>query len=381
MGYPRTRRAAALRLSSAARRATRRSRSRRIVAAGHRTQPCRPVQCRRQRRRRRRATDPRARPRRHVRGRRLVGGGRAAGRGRAVTSVGVWMRLHDGADVVQQHEPLVLLARRRRRRAARGRAAGHPVLRPQPGARVRGRRHGARSSDAYLEGRTPSPCVDCNSLVKFGALLGRARAPLRCDAVATGHYARVDSAGRRRATRRPTLPPARRARRDKDQSYFLYGLRQDAAGPTRFPLGDLTKPQVRDVARRHGLVTADKPESQEICFVPGGDYRAALRAAGWSPEPARSWTPMAAVGEHRAPPPTPSASAGPRRRARRAALRGCHRCGGQPHQLGRREDLYRGAFTVGDASFVDGAPPDPSGRRSASAIAPHPCPAVVRRMA
>ena len=67
---------------------------------------------------------------------------------------------------------------------------------------------------------------------------------------------------------------------DKDQSYFLYGLRQDQLAHTRFPLGELTKPEVREVARRHGLVTAEKPESQEICFVPGGDYRAALHEPG-----------------------------------------------------------------------------------------------------
>ena len=73
---------------------------------------------------------------------------------------------------------------------------------------------------------------------------------------------------------------------DKDQTYFLYGLRQDQLAHARFPLGDLTKPEVRDVARGLGLATAEKPESQEICFVPGGDYRDALRErAGWRPQP------------------------------------------------------------------------------------------------
>ncbi|HEY7936192.1 MAG TPA: tRNA 2-thiouridine(34) synthase MnmA [Candidatus Limnocylindrales bacterium] len=134
--------------------------------------------------------------------------------------------------------------------------------------------------DAYLDGSTPSPCVDCNTYVKFGALLGRARHVYGCDAVATGHYAqRVigpdGSAQLRRAVDR-----------DKDQTYFLYGLRQDQLEAARFPLGGLTKPEVRSVARSLGLATADKPESQEICFVPGGDYREALRErAGWTPEP------------------------------------------------------------------------------------------------
>ena len=134
--------------------------------------------------------------------------------------------------------------------------------------------------DAYLDGRTPSPCVDCNTYVKFGALLGRARHLYDCEAVATGHYARRDVG--------PDGPARlRRARdEDKDQTYFLYGLRQDQLEHARFPLGELTKPEVRAVARGLGLATADKPESQEICFVPGGDYRDALRErAGWRPEP------------------------------------------------------------------------------------------------
>ena len=134
--------------------------------------------------------------------------------------------------------------------------------------------------DAYLGGETPRPCVDCNTYVKFGALLGRARHLYDCEAVATGHYARRDVGpdGRSRLLR------ARDA--DKDQTYFLYGLRQDQLEHARFPLGELTKPEVRDVARGLGLATADKPESQEICFVPGGDYRDALRErAGWVPEP------------------------------------------------------------------------------------------------
>src|SRR6187431_214576 len=134
--------------------------------------------------------------------------------------------------------------------------------------------------DAYLDGRTPTPCTDCNTTVKFGALLGRARHLYECDAVATGHYAR-------RGDRPDGGAELLRARDDdKDQTYFLYGLRQDQLAHARFPLGELTKPEVRAVARSLGLATADKPESQGICFVPGGDYREALRErAGWTPEP------------------------------------------------------------------------------------------------
>ncbi|MGH2513647.1 MAG: tRNA 2-thiouridine(34) synthase MnmA, partial [Candidatus Limnocylindrales bacterium] len=134
--------------------------------------------------------------------------------------------------------------------------------------------------DAYLDGETPSPCVDCNTYVKFGALLGRARHVYGCAAVATGHYAR------RAIGPDGTFELRRAADPDKDQTYFLYGLRQDQLRDARFPLGDLTKPEVRAIARSLGLATADKPESQEICFVPGGDYRETLRErAGWDAKP------------------------------------------------------------------------------------------------
>jgi tRNA-specific 2-thiouridylase len=130
--------------------------------------------------------------------------------------------------------------------------------------------------------------------VKFGALLGRARHLYDCEAVATGHYARRDIGpdGRARLLRARDV--------DKDQTYFLYGLRQDQLLHARFPLGGLTKPEVRAVARSLGLATADKPESQEICFVPGGDYRDALRErAGWTPSPGPLIDPDGArVGEH-----------------------------------------------------------------------------------
>jgi tRNA-specific 2-thiouridylase len=129
----------------------------------------------------------------------------------------------------------------------------------------------ARFADAYRGGATPVPCVACNTDLKFGSLLGRARA-WEAAAVATGHYARV---GRDAATGRYLLwkgaDPA------KDQSDFLWPLTQAQLASARFPVGELRKDDVRAHARRLGLVTADKPESQEICFVPDGDYRAFLR--------------------------------------------------------------------------------------------------------
>jgi tRNA-specific 2-thiouridylase len=129
----------------------------------------------------------------------------------------------------------------------------------------------ARFADEYRRGRTPVPCVQCNSDLKFGSLLARAHA-WDAVAVATGHYARVE---RDLATGRYQLLRARDA--EKDQTDFLWPLTQTQLAAARFPVGELTKEQVREHARRLGLVTADKPESQEICFVPDDDYRAFLR--------------------------------------------------------------------------------------------------------
>jgi tRNA-specific 2-thiouridylase len=210
---------------------------------------------------------------------------------------------------------------------------------------------------AYMSGRTPSPCVDCNSVVKFGALLGRARLLYGCDAVATGHYARVASPS-------GEAPAAYRLLRGrdplKDQSYFLYGLGQEELAHTRFPLGQMAKPQVRDAARALGLATAEKRDSQEICFVPRGDYRDVLRErAGWKAEPG----PVIDVdgrqiGEHFG---AASYTVGQRQGTGVAV--------GEPRyvwqidadantiRLGRRTDLETRVFEVEEARFVAGDPP------------------------
>jgi tRNA-uridine 2-sulfurtransferase len=123
----------------------------------------------------------------------------------------------------------------------------------------------------YLAGRTPNPCLLCNRDIKFDQLWERAEA-LGADCVATGHYARIerDSAG--------AFHLLRAADARKDQSYFLFTLSQAQLGRTLFPLGSMTKEQVRAKARRMGLANAEKPESQEICFVPDGDYAAFVQA-------------------------------------------------------------------------------------------------------
>jgi tRNA-specific 2-thiouridylase len=126
-------------------------------------------------------------------------------------------------------------------------------------------------SREYAGGRTPVPCVACNHELKFGSLLRRARA-WDAVAVATGHYARIT---RDERTGRFLLWRGRDLR--KDQSDFLWPLSQQQLAAARFPVGGLTKDEVRDKARALGLVTADKPESQEICFIPDDDYRGFLR--------------------------------------------------------------------------------------------------------
>ncbi|HYM51231.1 MAG TPA: tRNA 2-thiouridine(34) synthase MnmA [Candidatus Limnocylindrales bacterium] len=123
---------------------------------------------------------------------------------------------------------------------------------------------------SYLDGRTPNPCIRCNEQIKFGALLRKALA-LGADAMATGHYARVE-AGPDGAYELRRAVDAR-----KDQSYVLYQLGQPELAVLQFPVGGLLKAEVRDRARSLGLVTADKPESQEICFIADGSYRTLLK--------------------------------------------------------------------------------------------------------
>jgi len=126
--------------------------------------------------------------------------------------------------------------------------------------------------EQYLSGRTPIPCSLCNNHLKFDQLLIVTQ-QIGADALATGHYARVefdDQLGRW-LLKRPTD-------RSKDQTYFLFGLTQTQLSRTLFPLGGMMKPEVRQLAEQHGLALAQKPDSQEICFVPGGDYKKFLDA-------------------------------------------------------------------------------------------------------
>ncbi|MBQ9784025.1 MAG: tRNA 2-thiouridine(34) synthase MnmA [Clostridia bacterium] len=121
--------------------------------------------------------------------------------------------------------------------------------------------------DTYIAGGTPNPCVRCNRTMKFGVLFDEARAR-GCDGIATGHYARIEqnADGRYQLLRAKDL--------SKDQTYVLWSLSQDQLAHTRFPLGEFTKTEVREIAAAHGFSNAQRHDSQDICFVPDGDYAA-----------------------------------------------------------------------------------------------------------
>ncbi len=126
-----------------------------------------------------------------------------------------------------------------------------------------------RFIDAYENGETPNPCIDCNRYLKFEELYLRA-ASLGCDFIATGHYAQIEEKKGRYLLKKAADPR-------KDQSYVLYTLTQEQLAHTIFPLGLLEKTETRKIAQAHGLLNADKHESQDICFVPDGDYASFIR--------------------------------------------------------------------------------------------------------
>jgi tRNA-specific 2-thiouridylase len=208
---------------------------------------------------------------------------------------------------------------------------------------------------SYLRGRTPVPCVQCNSILKFDVLVRKADA-LDCVSVATGHYVRLVQDPR---TRRYVLLKARDLQ--KDQSYFLFRLTQDQLRRALFPLGELLKSEVRAIARRLGLVTADKPDSQQLCFIPDGDVRAffhrTLGPEALRPGPVVT-TEGRVVGQH---PGVHFFTVGQRRGLGLAFGRPVYVVDLIPETqtvvVGPEEALYHNTMRVGDLNWVSVPPP------------------------
>lgn len=122
-----------------------------------------------------------------------------------------------------------------------------------------------RFVNSYLQGQTPNPCIECNRHLKFEHLYRKAK-ELECDVIVTGHYARIQYDGSRYQLRKAEDP-------SKDQSYVLYSLTRELLEHTMFPLGELTKERVREIAQEHHFINSDKRDSQDICFIPDGNYK------------------------------------------------------------------------------------------------------------
>jgi tRNA-specific 2-thiouridylase len=213
--------------------------------------------------------------------------------------------------------------------------------------------------EEYLAGRTPIPCTLCNNFIKFDQFLEMAEG-VGAERIATGHYARITwnpDSGR--------WEMRRSADRAKDQTYFLFGLTQDQLARTLFPLGGFEKPEVRELARELGIPTAEKPDSQEICFVPNGDYAgfidAYLREQGTTPQDTRGELVTAdgeVVGEHSG---VHHFTVGQRRGLGVAAGEPLYVIATEPAArrvvIGRNEALLRAAMSVNDVNWISIAPP------------------------
>src|SRR5712671_2588269 len=213
--------------------------------------------------------------------------------------------------------------------------------------------------DEYLAGRTPIPCTLCNNFIKFDQFLEMAEG-IGAREIATGHYARIDwNAENGRWELRRSVDRA------KDQTYFLCGLKQDQLARTRFPLGGMEKTQVRELARDLGIPTAAKPDSQEICFVPNGDYAGFIdsyfKEQGIAPAETQGEIVTAdgrVVGEHSG---VHHFTVGQRRGLGVAAAEPLYVIATEPATkrvvIGRNDDLLRGSMHVRDVNWISIAAP------------------------
>ncbi|MCL2200502.1 MAG: tRNA 2-thiouridine(34) synthase MnmA [Oscillospiraceae bacterium] len=150
-----------------------------------------------------------------------------------------------------------------------------------------------RFVSAYQSGCTPNPCIDCNRFLKFDRFLKRA-ADIECRYIATGHYAQIEEAGGRFLLKKG-------ADKTKDQSYALYTMTQDELSRTLFPLGGMAKAEVRGIAEAQGFINANKPDSQDICFAPDGDYAGFIERHTGKPSSRGAFTDIEGkvIGEHK----------------------------------------------------------------------------------
>ncbi|MDQ3782968.1 MAG: tRNA 2-thiouridine(34) synthase MnmA [Actinomycetota bacterium] len=230
-------------------------------------------------------------------------------------------------------------------------------------------------ADAYARGETPNPCIECNRSVRFSALLDRTEA-LGCDVLATGHHARVEHTGGRWTLHTATDP-------DKDQSYVLHMLGQGELGRIRFPVGHLTKSQVRAKAVQLGLRTAAKPDSQDLCFIGKKGYREFLRSE--RPELARPgpivYGDGTQVGTHRG---TIDFTIGQRRGIGVAAADGPRYVTAidtatATVRIGRRHELAVAGCDVADVTWVAGSPPSDQDVQVKVRYRARPVPGVISR--
>jgi tRNA-specific 2-thiouridylase len=225
----------------------------------------------------------------------------------------------------------------------------------------------------YAAGRTPSPCIPCNRTVRFGMLLNRALA-LGADLMATGHYARLRQVDGRRQLLRGRDPL-------KDQSYFLHTLTQRQLAHVLFPLGELTKEEVRVIARQRGLPVAEQPESQDLCFLADGDYRRFLAEQAphlFQPGPIRD-TSGRVLGQHQG---LPAYTIGQRKGLGIGAAEPLYVLAIEPEEnalvVGPEEELGRDECLVEEMHYVSGeTPADPFRATAQIRYRAHPVAATV----
>ena len=201
----------------------------------------------------------------------------------------------------------------------------------------------------YLSGRTPNPCIDCNRYMKFDLLYSRAKI-LGCEYIATGHYAIIKEAGDRYELHRGLDA-------SKDQGYVLYQLTQEQLAHTLFPLGQLSKKEVRRIAEENGFLNAHKPDSQDICFVPDGDYSKTIERFSGKQMPAGDFvdTDGKVIGRHKG---IIHYTVGQRKGLGISSQSPLYVCRIDPDTkevvLGNKDSLYQDRMTVKDVNWISG---------------------------